>query len=183
MPYQIHTTCTNQCLIYQIIVLRITILQQGSLHCFFVWIPRYIHFFHSARVIATVIHCCCHAARCWDKILYLFRIIPNIANIFSQKHCICQRTARMTRHEIWHQILFFPYFFAIFKITLCKTVIYFTLRFAHIMQSIRRYMFRCYFQQPTNMMFTHFIKEGAVRICHNIVEAYPGTNEYFLHFF
>ena len=42
-------------------------------------------------------------------------------------------------------------------------------------------MFRCHTQLPTYVMFHQFTQKSLVPVCHHIIKAYTGADEYLLH--
>ena len=54
--------------------------------------------------------------------------------------------------------------------------------FSHILQNLIRHMFRCHTQLPTYVMFHQFTQKSLVPVCHHIIKAYTGADEYLLHF-
>ena len=76
---QIATVCFDQGFLDQIIVVRIAILYQRTLHCLFMRIFRHIYRFHCARIISGIIHTRRDCGWRRIKILHLLRHITKIS--------------------------------------------------------------------------------------------------------
>ena len=130
-PNEIRAVSQMQCFIYQIIVFRIAVLYEGTLHGFLVRIIGDVHFLHSARIQSGVIHTGGNRRWCRIEILYLLRHIAKIPDIFCQFHSFFQSGSGMRRHQIWNKILFLSDPLIDFFIFFPKLVIYCYRWFSH----------------------------------------------------
>ena len=75
---QICPSCYYQCLIDKIVILRIPVLDQGTLHRLLMRVRWHIDRFHRPRIQPCIVHTCRDRRRCRVKILYLLRHVSKI---------------------------------------------------------------------------------------------------------
>ena len=177
--YQIHTVCDSQCFHDQIIIFRVPVLDQCSLHCFFMRILRHIHRLHRPRIYTGIIHTSGNRRRCRVEILYLLRHITEIPQVFGKLYRFFHSRTRMGRHQIRNQILFKSKPFIDLFVFVGKTFINCIFRLAHHLKNRVCYMLRCNFQLTADMILTQFFEKRVIRIRQQIVKPDTGTDKYF----
>ena len=80
----------DQCLFYKIIVVRIPVLDQGTLHRLFMRVRRHIDRLHRPRIQSRVVHTGRYRRRCRVEILYLLRHVAEVSQVFRKLHRLFQ---------------------------------------------------------------------------------------------
>ena len=172
----------------QIIVIRIPVLDQCPLHGFFVRIPRNIDLVHlyrtGCRLIADlsgffpcqgiksrIVHTGGNSSRRRIKILYLFRHIAQLADIFSQGDGILQGAAGMRGHEVGDNVLLLAGLLIHLLKSTDELAVYVVTRLAHFRQDIVGDMFGRNAQLAADMVLAEFPQKGPVAVRQQVVEA------------
>ena len=142
---------------------------------------RHIYLLTCKRMDSRIVHTGRKSRRGWIEILYLFRGKAKIPDIFRKFYCLFHGTSRMGGHEIRDSILLLSCLPVCRIIFLKKLLIDAVTWFSHILQNLIRHMFRCHTQLPTYVMFHQFTQKSLVPVCHHIIKAYTGADEYLLH--
>ena len=181
VTYQVHSSSHFEAFQHQFSVCRILVLHQSSLYCFFMGVLRHIYLLTCKRMDSRIVHTGRKSRRGWIEILYLFRGKAKIPDIFRKFYCLFHGTSRMGGHEIRDSILLLSCLPVCRIIFLKKLLIDAVTWFSHILQNLIRHMFRCHTQLPTYVMFHQFTQKSLVPVCHHIIKAYTGADEYLLH--
>ena len=136
-------------------------------------VGRNVHVLHRDGVDARVVHAGADRAGRRVKILHLLGHIAQIADKFRQLHRLLHPAARMGRHQIGNQILFFIDFLVDPAVAAGKLLIYPVGRLSHLLQDGLGHMLRRYLQLTADMVAAQLLQERIILICQHIVEAQP----------
>ena len=87
---QILPVALQKCFFHQVIILRITVLDQCALHRLLVRIGRHVDLLHGLRIQAGVVHAGGYGSRRGIEILHLLRHVSHLTDIFRQSDRVFQ---------------------------------------------------------------------------------------------
>ena len=137
---------------------------------------------HGQRIQPRVIHARRHRTGRRIEILHLIRPHMLFMQILGQHNRVLQRTARVGRHEVGHEILLTAGTFIDFFVCADKFLIDLILRLAHEREYIRRHVLGCHAELPGDMMLADLAHKSLIRVEHHVVEADAGSDKHFFHF-
>ena len=139
------------------------------------------HRLQGVGVKAGVEHAGAHSAGGGVKILHLFRAHVVFIKIFCQIDRILEGAARVTGHQIGHQILLFAGLFAQLIEFILELVEGLDGRLAHVGQRVGGTVLRSHLQLTGHMVLYQFLEEGVVRVGHQVVEPDTAADEHLFH--
>ena len=192
--YKIGAAGAQECLLDQLIICRIAVLDQSPLHGFFVRIPGNIDLVHLCGTCRSltgdfsclfpregvqprIVHTGGNSSGCRIKILHLFRHIAQLAYIFSQSDGIPERAAGMRRHEVRNNILVLACLFVHLLKGPDKFTVYIIPRLAHFRQHMIGDMFRGNPQLTADVVLAEFPQKSPVAVRKQVIKAEAGADK------
>ena len=172
--------CPAQCLADELIVLRIPVLNQRTLHRLLMRRFRHVNRIHRPRVKTGIVHTGGKCGRRRIEVLCLLRDKSHIADVLGKLHRI-QVTPRMGRHKIRKCVLLLPRLFVARIEAADKFLIYFVARFSHIGKHTVRNVLRRNAELTADVILYQLGKERLVFIGQDIVKTDARADEDFLH--
>ena len=152
-------------------------LHQRPLHGLFVGIGGHIHFLHGAGIDAGIVHTGGQGAGSGVEILHLLGLPSALVEPLGQLNRILQGTARVTAHEVRHQILLLAVLLVEPLVLIAEFFVHFDMGLAHVVQHRIHTVLRGHLQLSGNMIFHQFGKKFAALVLHHVVKADAGTDE------
>ena len=173
--------CPAQCLADKLIVLRVPVLDQCTLHRLLMRRFRHVDRFHRPRVKAGIVHTGGKRGRRRIEILCLLRDKSHIADVLGKLHRILQVTARMGRHKIRKCVLLLTRLFIADIEAADEFLIHFVARFSHIGEHTVRNVLRRNAELAADVILYQLGKERLVFVSQYIVKTDTGADKDFLH--
>ena len=174
---QICPSCFYQCLIDKIVILRIPVLDQRSLHRFLMGICWHIDLLHGPGVKAGVVHDGGQGRGGGVEVLHLLRIVAHIPDVLRQLHGLLHGRAGMAGHEIGHQELIHIVLLVQSKIFVHKPIVYRVPGLAHAAEHRIGHVLRGDLQLPGDVVLHQLPEEGVLGVGQKIVKANAAANE------
>ena len=174
---EILAVCLAQSLANQIEILRAAELEKRTLHGFFFRRTGNVDRLAVSRVYTGVEHAGGKRAGRGVKILHLFGLMVDIAQVFRQLDGGEQVAARMAGNQVRDKVLFFAQFLIDALIFFTKRIVYVTPGLAHDGKNLRTDMLRRNLELTADMVLAKLAQESVGFIRHDIVIAQTGTHE------
>ena len=104
-----------------------------------------------------------------------------LIKILGQIHCILQGAARVAGHEVGHQVLLFASLFAELVEFILELVEGLDGGLAHVGQGVGSAVLRGHLQLAGHMVLHQLLKEGIVRVCHQVVEPDAAADKHLFY--
>ena len=167
--------------LYELVVLRVPVLDEGPLHRLLMRISRHIDLLHRERVEAGVVHGRRNGAWGRVEILHLLRDIAHITDVLRELDRILQCGARVTGHEVRYDILSESELVVDLLKFLHEAVVDLDLRLAHLLQYPVRDVLWCHTHLSRDVILADLAEELLIRIRHEVIEAEAGSDKDLLH--
>ena len=147
------------------------ILKQGALKCLALSGLFHKHRLQSVGVEAGVEHTGAHGAGRGIKILHLLGTHMVLVEVFGQIDGILEGAARVTGHEVRHEVLLFARLPAQLVELILKLVEGLDRRLAHVGEGVGGAVLRRNFQLAGNVVLHQLLKESVIGVGHQVIEA------------
>ena len=133
------------------------------------------------RIQPCIIHAGRNSSRRRVEILYLFRHIAKLLNVFREGNRISERASGVGRHEIGDDELFHIEFSVYLLELFYKCIVDRHTRFSHLREHVIGDMFRSNAKLPAHMILAQLPQKCTVPVRHHVVEPDSGADENLFH--